>query len=222
VVVGGGNASTEYWNSGGSVLADTPTLKSGEVKNGVYKWERFYLGDYQESPLYRGGWMQDRCNGTRVSGSYKIMWSVTASEIFTGTWERDVTVRLNWSLLPNTVFGLDLLFALNNWAYVSDQSRTCIIDGYKQRPKLYIMTQIKKYIKEHTHHITYIDHPRSKIYQWNLCVYDLLLHESRCSIFADIILKSMNDCTGWILGYPWKQGRQRTTPSSKTLILSRS
>ena len=124
--------------------------------------------------------------------------------------------------LPNMVFGLDLLFALNNWAYVSDQSRTCIIDGYKQRPKLYIMTQIKKYIKEHTHHITYIDHPRSKIYQWNLCVYDLLLHESRCSIFADIILKSMNDCTGWILGYPWKQGRQRTTPSSKTLILSRS
>jgi len=37
------------------------------------------------------------------------------------------------------------------------------------------MTQIKKYIKEHTYHITYIDHPRSKIYQRNLGVYDLFM-----------------------------------------------
>jgi hypothetical protein len=31
--------------------------------------------------------MQSRCNGTRVLGGYEIGGSVTASEIFTGTWE---------------------------------------------------------------------------------------------------------------------------------------
>jgi len=41
--------------------------------------------------------MQGRCNGTRVSGDYEIVRSVTAREIFTGTWERDVNVRLNRS-----------------------------------------------------------------------------------------------------------------------------
>jgi len=43
--------------------------------------------------------MHSRCNGTRVSGSYEIEGTVTAGEIFAGTWERDVTTRLNWSQL---------------------------------------------------------------------------------------------------------------------------
>jgi len=43
--------------------------------------------------------MQSRCNGTHVSGGYEIMRSVTAGEIFAGTWERDVIVRLNMSQL---------------------------------------------------------------------------------------------------------------------------
>ena len=43
--------------------------------------------------------MQSRCNGTRGSGGYEIGGSVTTSEIFVGTWERDVTVRLNRSQL---------------------------------------------------------------------------------------------------------------------------
>jgi len=34
-----------------------------------------------------------------VSGGYEISRSVTAGEIFAGTWERDVTVRLNMSQL---------------------------------------------------------------------------------------------------------------------------
>jgi len=43
--------------------------------------------------------MQSCCNGTRGSGVTKSGGSVTAGEIFAGTWERDVTVRLNRSQL---------------------------------------------------------------------------------------------------------------------------
>jgi len=43
--------------------------------------------------------MQSRYDGTRVSGGYEIRKSVTASEIFAGTEERGVTVRLNMSQL---------------------------------------------------------------------------------------------------------------------------
>jgi len=43
--------------------------------------------------------MKSRYNGRRVSGGYEILGSVTASEIFVGTWERDGTVRLNMSQL---------------------------------------------------------------------------------------------------------------------------
>jgi len=39
----------------------------------------FYLGDYIESPIYRGGRLQSRCNGTPGSGGYKIVGSVTAN-----------------------------------------------------------------------------------------------------------------------------------------------
>ena len=37
LVVGGGNALVEYWNSEGCVPVETLTLKSVEVRNGVYK-----------------------------------------------------------------------------------------------------------------------------------------------------------------------------------------
>ena len=43
--------------------------------------------------------MQSRCNGTCGSSSYEIGGSVTVGEIFAGTWERDVTGRLNKSQL---------------------------------------------------------------------------------------------------------------------------
>jgi len=52
----------------------------------VLNWERLYLGDFEESPLYRGWWMQSSFNGTRVSDGYKIMGSVTVGEIFVETW----------------------------------------------------------------------------------------------------------------------------------------
>jgi len=32
--------------------------------------------------------MQSRCNDTRVTGGYEIIRSVTADEIFAGTWEK--------------------------------------------------------------------------------------------------------------------------------------
>jgi hypothetical protein len=32
--------------------------------------------------------MQSYCNGTRVSGGYEIVRSVTIGEIFAGTWEK--------------------------------------------------------------------------------------------------------------------------------------
>jgi hypothetical protein len=46
---------------------------------------RFYLGDCYESPIYRGGGLQSRCNGTPGSGGYEIVGSVTAREIIAGT-----------------------------------------------------------------------------------------------------------------------------------------
>jgi len=43
--------------------------------------------------------MQSRCNGTRVSDGFEIRRSATTGEIFAGTWEIDITVRLNMSQL---------------------------------------------------------------------------------------------------------------------------
>ena len=37
---------------------------------------------------------------------YEFLGSVTARERFAGTWERDVTVRLNWSEHPSRGEGL--------------------------------------------------------------------------------------------------------------------
>jgi len=45
----------------------------------------FYLGDCIESPLYRGGGLQSRCNGTPGSGGYEIVGSATAREFIAGT-----------------------------------------------------------------------------------------------------------------------------------------
>jgi len=81
--------------------------------------------------------MQSHCNDTRVSGGCEIRGSVTAGERIEGTWERDVTVRLNMSQLlrapppppppppraekgcvaskkPNAAFELGLLLGLSN------------------------------------------------------------------------------------------------------------
>ena len=55
MVEGGENALVEYWNGGGGVPADTPTLKSAEVKKCGFRSEKFYLVDCEESPLYRDG-----------------------------------------------------------------------------------------------------------------------------------------------------------------------
>jgi len=44
----------------------------------------FYLEDCIESPIYRGGWLQSRCNGTPGSGGYEIVGSVTGREFIAG------------------------------------------------------------------------------------------------------------------------------------------
>jgi len=44
-----------------------------------------YLGDCIESPIYRGGELQSRCNDTPSSGGYEIVGSVTAREFIAGT-----------------------------------------------------------------------------------------------------------------------------------------
>jgi len=44
-----------------------------------------YLGDCIESPIYRGGELQSRCNGTPGSSGYEILGSVTAREFIAGT-----------------------------------------------------------------------------------------------------------------------------------------
>ena len=48
----------------------------------------FYLGDCIESPVYRGGELHSRCNGTPSSGGYKIVGSVTAREFIAGRAKR--------------------------------------------------------------------------------------------------------------------------------------
>ena len=45
----------------------------------------FYLGDCIESPIYRGGELHSRCNGTPSPGGYEIVGSVTAREFIAGT-----------------------------------------------------------------------------------------------------------------------------------------
>ena len=70
----------------GCVPAGTPTLKSVEIREWGFRGrDRFYLGDCSESPIYRGGGLQSRCNATPGSGGYEIMGSVTAKEIIAET-----------------------------------------------------------------------------------------------------------------------------------------
>ena len=45
----------------------------------------FYLEDCIESPIYSGGGLQSRCNGTPGSGGYEIVGSVIAREFIAGT-----------------------------------------------------------------------------------------------------------------------------------------
>jgi len=58
----------------------------------------FYLGDCIESPIYKGGELQSRCNGTPSSGGYEIVGSVTAESLLREC-ATDVGVRLNRSCL---------------------------------------------------------------------------------------------------------------------------
>jgi len=44
-----------------------------------------YLRYFIESPIYRGGELQSRCNGTPDSGGYEIVGSVTVREFISGT-----------------------------------------------------------------------------------------------------------------------------------------
>jgi len=74
------------WNGGGCVPADTPTLKSVEIREWGFRGrDGFYLGDCYESPIYSGGELQSRFDGTPGSGGYEIVGSVTAREIIAGT-----------------------------------------------------------------------------------------------------------------------------------------
>jgi len=59
----------------------------------------FYLGDCIESPIYRGGELQSRCNGTPSSGGYEIVGSVNSREFIAGTCKETLGVRLNRSCL---------------------------------------------------------------------------------------------------------------------------
>jgi len=45
----------------------------------------FYLEDCIVSPIYRGGELQSRCNGTPSSDGYEIVGSVTVKEFIAGT-----------------------------------------------------------------------------------------------------------------------------------------
>ena len=85
-----------------------------------------YLGDCIESPIYRGGGLHSRCNGTPGSRM------CNRQRVYCGNVQRDVGARLNRSCwlrappsggrgapqvrLPNVVFGLQIVLGLNKWA----------------------------------------------------------------------------------------------------------
>jgi len=85
----------EHWNDGRCVYADTPTFKSVRDHDEGLEKDRFYLGDCEVSPLYRCECLNSRRKAYVCPCSYDFMGSVTAGERFAGTWERDVTIRLN-------------------------------------------------------------------------------------------------------------------------------
>jgi len=71
---------------GGCVPTGAPTLNSVEIRVwGFREEEVLYLGDCIESPIYRGGELHSRCNGTPGSSGYEIVGSVTAREFIAGT-----------------------------------------------------------------------------------------------------------------------------------------
>jgi len=64
----------------------------------------FYLGDCIESPIYRGGGLQSRCNGTPGYGGYEILGSVNSGEFIAGTCKE--TLGLVWTSLVYSVHPL--------------------------------------------------------------------------------------------------------------------
>jgi len=69
------------WNSGVVCTcrcSDAQVSRDQSVR--VREEEMFSLGDCIESPIYSGGGLQSRCNGTPDSGGYEIEGSVTARE----------------------------------------------------------------------------------------------------------------------------------------------
>jgi len=55
-------------------------------------------------PIYRGGELQSRCNGTPSSGGYEIVGSVTAREFIAGSCKE--TLRFVWSGLVCSIHPL--------------------------------------------------------------------------------------------------------------------
>jgi hypothetical protein len=102
---GGGIRQNASWSEWGCVPADTPTLKSVDIREWGFRGRvRFYLGDCSESPIYRGGGLQSRCNGTLGSGGYEIVESVNVREFIAGTCGE--TLWLVWTGLARSVYPL--------------------------------------------------------------------------------------------------------------------
>jgi len=88
VVHDGECTSVSIGLNGVCIHADTSTLKSVEVLNEGFESERDSSLEAARSLLYIEVGECSRCNGTHVSGGYEIVRSVTAGEIFAGTWEK--------------------------------------------------------------------------------------------------------------------------------------
>ena len=71
--------------AGGCTCRHSDTQVSRDQRVRVKRRRRFYVGDCYESPIYRCGGLQSRCNGTPGSVGYEIVGSVTAREIIAGT-----------------------------------------------------------------------------------------------------------------------------------------
>ena len=73
---------------GGCTCSHFDTQVSRDRRVRVYRKVRFYLGVCDESPIYRDGGLQSRCNGTPGSGGYEIVGSVTAESLLRERAER--------------------------------------------------------------------------------------------------------------------------------------
>jgi len=116
-------------NGGGCVPAGAPTLKSVEIRVWGFRGrDRFYLGDCNESPIYRGGGLHSCCNGTLGSDGYQIVGIGTAREIIAVTCKETlwfVWTGLACSVHPFCGDGLWVILGLSKWVKVPfDRSRT--------------------------------------------------------------------------------------------------